>query len=210
MLVLKVNEEEFDLDHVAFVFIDCQNDFITGTLGDIEAQKALKVIEDVADIPMKYVYATADTHYDEEYLDSREGQKLPIKHCIINDYENNGWDLPFKLDRILSDKINFTKIIKYSFGSLDLPIALKNIEDLECIVFVGFCTDICVIANVLITQVGFENEIPIVVIEDGCAGTSPEKHKAALDVMRSCQIDVVSRKDVKVLPMVGSEVFSKE
>jgi len=209
MLVLKVKEEEFDLDHVAFVFIDCQNDFITGTLGDIEAQKALKVIENVAEIPMKYAYATADTHYDKEYLNSREGQKLPIKHCIIDDYGSKGWDLPSKLNRILFDKINFTKINKYSFGSLDLPIILKNIENLECIVFVGFCTDICVIANVLITQAEFVNEIPIVVIEDGCAGTSPEKHKAALDVMRSCQIDVVSYDDIEVLPVVG-EVFSKE
>lgn len=209
MLVLKVNEKEFDLDHVAFVFIDCQNDFITGTLGDIEAQKALKVIEDVADIPMKYAYATADTHYDEEYLNSREGQKLPIKHCIIDDYVNDGWDLHFRLDRVLSDKTIYAKINKHSFGSLVLPAVLKKIENLECIVFVGFCTDICVISNVLITQAEFENEIPIVVIEDGCAGTSPEKHKAALDVMRSCQIDVVSHDDIEVLPVVG-EVFSKE
>ena len=206
MLVLKVNEEEFDLDHVAFVFIDCQNDFITGTLGNIEAQKALKVIEDVADIPMKYAYATADTHYDEEYLDSREGQKLPIKHCIINDYESNGWDFPFKLNRTLCNKTVYAKINKYSFGSLNLSAVLKKIENLECIVFVGFCTDICVISNVLITQAKFENEIPIVVIEDGCAGTSPEKHKAALDVMRSCQIDVVNHDDIEVLPDVG-EVF---
>jgi len=209
MLVLKVKEEEFNLDHVAFVFVDCQNDFITGTLGDIKAQKALKVIENVAEIPMKYAYATADTHYNEEYLNSREGQKLPIKHCIIDDYENDGWDLPFKLDRILSDKTFYAKINKYSFGSLELPIILKDIENLECIVFVGFCTDICVISNVLVTQAGFENEIPIVVIEDGCAGTSPEKHKAALDVMRSCQIDVVNYDDIEVLPVVG-EVFSKE
>ena len=209
MLMLKVKDDLYNLDKTAFVFIDCQNDFITGSLGTKEAQEALKVIEDVADIPMKYTYATIDTHYNEEYLDSREGQKLPVKHCIIDDYENDGWDLSSKLNRTLSDKTVYVKINKYSFGSLDLPIFLKEIENLECIVFVGFCTDICVISNVLITQAEFVNEIPIVVIEDGCAGTTPEKHKAALDVMRSCQIDVVNHSDIKVLPVVD-EVFSKE
>ena len=83
---------------------------------------------------------------------------------------------------------------------------IKVFEDTYDITMCGFCTDICVIANVLITQAEFENEIPIVVIEDGCAGTSPEKHKAALDVMRSCQIDVVNHNDIEVLPVV----FSKE
>lgn len=204
MLRLKIKGEKFDLNHVAFVFIDCQNDFITGSLGTKEAQEALKVIENIADIPMRHVYATADTHYDKEYLNSREGQKLPIKHCVVDDYDDDGWDFPPKLNNILSGKGAYNKINKYSFGSLELPAALKNIENLECIVFVGFCTDICVIANVLITQAEFENEIPIVVIEDGCAGTTPEKHKAALDVMRSCQIDVVNHSDIEVSFLVES------
>ena len=199
MLVLKVKEEEFDLNHVAFVFIDCQNDFITGSLGTKEAQEAIKLIRNIAEIPIKHGYVTMDTHYDKTYLNTREGRYLPIKHCIVDDYESDGHKTPF-----LFDLHCLTGIKKTTFGTLDLPVEIEQQQGKpECIVFVGFCTDICVIANVLITQAYFNNEIPIVVIEDACAGSTPEKHKAALDIMRSCQIDIAKYKDLAVEPLVG-------
>lgn len=201
MWLLKVKNEEYNLDYTTFVFIDCQNDFITGKLGSKEAQKALKVIENIAEMPIECAYATMDTHYDKEYLSSREGRKLPVKHCIIDNYEDDGWDMPNKLSRILCDNLYYKAIHKITFGSLDLPTQFHDKKP-DCIVFVGFCTDICVISNVLITQAYFDNEVPIVVIEEGCAGTTPEKHKAALDVMRSCQIDVVSYDDIDLIPVI--------
>ena len=209
MLMLKVKDDLYNLDKTAFVFIDCQNDFITGTLGSKEAQEAIKVIENIAEIPMEYAYATFDTHYDKDYLDTREGQKLPIKHCLI-DSLNDGWDMPKQLERTLCDKSHFSRFNKYTFGTLGLPTRIElEIEKPECFVFVGFCTDICLIANVLIAQTYFDNEIPIVVIEDGCAGSTKENHEAALKVLRSCQIDVVNSKDISVEPWVG-EVISKD
>ncbi len=208
MLMLKVKDDLYNLDKTVFVFIDCQNDFITGKLGTKEAQEALKVVENISEIPMKYAYATADTHYDKYYLETREGQKLPIKHCLIDDMDD-GWDMPLKLERALYDKPHFSKINKNSFGTLTLPTRIDvELKNPECIVFVGFCTDICVISNVLVTQTYFDNEVPIVVIEDGCAGSTVENHEAALKVMRSCQIDVVSVDDISVEPWI--EAFSKE
>ena len=199
MLIFKVKDKLYDLSNVAFVFIDCQNDFITGSLGTKEAQEAIKIIRNIAEIPIKHGYVTMDTHYDKTYLNTREGHYLPIKHCIVDDYENDGYKTPF-----LFDLHCLTGINKTTFGTLDLPVEIKQQQGgPECIVFTGFCTDICVMANVLITQAYFNNEIPIVVIEDGCAGSTVENHEAALKVLRSCQIDVVSSKDLAVEPLVG-------
>ena len=62
--------------------------------------------------------------------------------------------------------------------------------DTESIELVGVCTDICVVSNALILKACFP-EIPIYVDASCCAGTTPEKHKAALEVMKSCQINVI-------------------
>ena len=55
---------------------------------------------------------------------------------------------------------------------------------------IGLCTDICVISNALMLKANFP-EAKISVKADCCAGVTVEKHEAALEVMRSCQIDVI-------------------
>ena len=56
--------------------------------------------------------------------------------------------------------------------------------------FCGTCTDICVVSNVL-AMIGAFKEAQIIVHKDLCAGLTEEKHNAALEVMRSCQVEVV-------------------
>ena len=63
-------------------------------------------------------------------------------------------------------------------------------EKIESIELIGLCTDICVISNVMVTKAFFP-EVPVIVDAKGCAGVTPEKHEAALETMRSCQIDVI-------------------
>ena len=63
----------------------------------------------------------------------------------------------------------------------------NEIEELE---FCGLCTDICVISNVLMARQTMPNT-KITVDASCCAGVTPEKHKAALEVMKSCQINVI-------------------
>ena len=55
--------------------------------------------------------------------------------------------------------------------------------------FIGLCTDICVISNALMAKAAVP-ELSISVDASCCAGVTPEKHEAALEAMRSCQIDV--------------------
>ena len=51
------------------------------------------------------------------------------------------------------------------------------------------CTDICVVSNALILKAMYPETV-ISVDAGCCAGVTPEKHEAALETMKSCQIDV--------------------
>ena len=62
-------------------------------------------------------------------------------------------------------------------------------EDFD-LTLVGLCTDICVISNALLLKARFHQK-EIYVHAACCAGVTPEKHAAALEVMRSCQINIL-------------------
>lgn len=173
---------------------DIQNDFITGPLGTPEAvaivPKVKEKIEEAAENGDVIIY-TRDTHF-EDYLDTKEGKALPVPHCI---YETDGWGLVEELDTLSHLYRNVYCIDKLTFGSKHLPEILK--EDnlaLFCneIELVGVCTDICVVSNALILKSHFYQTMDITVDASCCAGTTPENHKAALRVMKSCQINVIN------------------
>ena len=62
-------------------------------------------------------------------------------------------------------------------------------ERIEKITFVGLCTDICVISNVMIAKAVLP-EVEIAVVAECCAGVTPESHENALNAMRVCQVSV--------------------
>ena len=66
-------------------------------------------------------------------------------------------------------------------------------NDYNCVEIVGVCTDVCVISNALLIK-AWVPEMEITVDASCCAGVTPEKHKAALEVMKSCQINVIGEK----------------
>ena len=82
-------------------------------------------------------------------------------------------------------------MLKSTFGSTALVDAIKAIADKEEIEIelIGVCTDICVVSNALLLK-AFMPEVKISVDSACCAGVTPEKHDAALETMRSCQIYV--------------------
>lgn len=56
----------------------------------------------------------------------------------------------------------------------------------------GLDTDICVITNALIIKTLYPYpDVEVTVDASCCAGSNPEKHAAALEVMKSCQINVI-------------------
>ena len=57
-------------------------------------------------------------------------------------------------------------------------------------VFVGVCTDICVISNAILAKT-FLPETKVVVDARCCAGVTPQSHEQALGAMKMCQVDVI-------------------
>ena len=58
-----------------------------------------------------------------------------------------------------------------------------------CVELCGVCTDICVVSNALLLKAALP-EADFIVNGALCAGVTPQKHEAALETMRSCQIEV--------------------
>jgi nicotinamidase-related amidase len=171
------------------VVIDMQNDFISGSLGTPEAQAMLPrlvdKIKNEAD-DTRFIF-TKDTH-STNYLSTVEGKKLPIEHCI---YGTEGWEIP----GCLTEDFCYSPIVveKPTFGSYQLINYLEDFmldEHVDTIEFVGLCTDICVVSNVLMAKARFYNSCEIAVDSSCCAGVTPESHEAALQTMRMCQVNV--------------------
>ena len=171
------------------IVVDMQKDFIDGALGTREAQ----AIVDSAVARVRAcreagwtVIATLDTH-GENYLDTAEGKKLPVTHCVKG---TEGWRLNPAIAEALGDAM---LVEKPTFGSVKLPgivAELAGEADRLSIELIGLCTDICVVSNALLLKAHFP-EAAIAVNAACCAGVTPEKHEAALETMRSCQIDVI-------------------
>lgn len=165
------------------VVVDMQNDFIDGALGTPEAQAMLprmaaKLTAEQARGTV-LVFTMAAPH-GADYLQTQEGQKLPVEHCIRG---TEGWQIADALQPF----VRGAQIVeKPAFGATDLPALLANYDEIE---LVGLCTDICVISNALLLK-AFYPEKPISVDASCCAGVTPESHATALAAMRMCQVEI--------------------
>lgn len=177
------------------VVVDMQKDFVSGALGSSEAITAL---ENVASLIENFdgdeIIFTLDTHSG-NYLNTKEGKALPVEHCIFG---TEGWELEDKVkeaQKKFGGKIQC--VTKKTFGSEDLFNIIRkdywiskfNKEELN-VEFVGVCSDICVVSNVLGAK-AFCPNANISVRSNCCAGTTPENHVAVMNVMKSCQIEII-------------------
>lgn len=164
------------------IVIDLQNDFVTGSLGTKEAIAIVPKIKNYVNkcVGEFYnVFFTRDRHDEDFYKYTIEGQYVP-EHCIDGTEGTNVVDG-------LNRGYIFNEIKKGTFAYLNWEEWFLTSPDI--IEIVGVCTDICVISNALVLRSLFPRA-RIVVHSDMCAGTTPEKHLAALEVMKSCLIEV--------------------
>lgn len=173
------------------IVVDLQEDFVNGSLGTPEAKAIIPYIKnELKNRHYDLIVCTGDQHEDNErYRETLEGKRIPI-HCV------KGSKGSFLVDEanILPYNIPLNMFYKHTFGSLALPDILMDEacgygEDITEIHIMGVCTDICVISNALILRSAFPS-VPIYVHAKGCAGSSPEAHKKALDIMTHCCIDI--------------------
>lgn len=165
------------------IVVDMQADFITGSLGSKDAQAIVPaVVNKVKNFDGRVIF-TRDTHFD-NYLQTQEGKKLPVAHCIK---DTEGWQICDELKPYANALVD-----KVTFGSIELPGIIKDLgADIEEIQLCGLGTDICVISNAMILKASFP-EVPIAVDASCCAGVSKESHNTALDAMRAVQIEIIN------------------
>lgn len=179
------------------VVIDCQNDFITGSLRNEDAIAAVpRIVEKIKNFNGERILVTQDTHSN-DYLLTNEGKKLPVVHCVGN---TDGWRIEGSIQQALDEayarNIDVDYFNKPTFGSQDLisflcsAVGYTKYVEVE---FVGFCTDICVVSNVLMAKASLYDKAEISVDASCCAGVTPESHKAALTTMQMCQINIINK-----------------
>ncbi|MBQ7809601.1 MAG: cysteine hydrolase [Clostridia bacterium] len=169
------------------IVVDMQKDFVDGSLGTKEAQGIVQNVCEKIKSFQGEIIVTFDTH-NENYLETAEGRKLPVKHCIKG---TEGFELDENVSKALEGK-DYTALEKPTFGSVLLPEIIKEKADGEVFTaeLVGLCTDICVVSNALLIKANFP-ESEIFVDSSCCAGVTPDSHNSALNTMRSCQINVM-------------------
>lgn len=178
------------------VVVDMQNDFVDeNVLGNAETKAIVpKIVKKLKEHGKDYnvIFFTRDVHFD-NYLETLEGQKLPIVHCING---TRGSQIVHEIYECIKDlkkdRVSAKIVEKHKFASKELVDYLsclcgKN----DTVEFCGVYTDGCVISNVLAARMELPNT-KLVIDFDCCAGSSPDANNAAMWICDSCQIDVIS------------------
>lgn len=170
------------------VVVDFQNDFVNGTLGFEGAEKLdSKIAEKISEYRENNsdVVFTFDTH-SENYLETFEGKKLPVKHCVK---DSEGWKIYGETGKMLRETDEIFE--KNTFPSLELAKWLET-KCYEIVEIVGLVSNICVISNAVMVKSALP-EAEIIVDADCIASFDKTMHEKALDVMEGLQITVVNR-----------------
>ncbi len=166
------------------IVVDYQNDFVNGSLGFKEAsdlqEHIIMLINQYKNNNDDIIY-TLDTHQD-NYLDTYEGQYLPIPHCIKN---TEGWQLYGQTKQLLKDCLAFEKP---TFPSLDLANYLKD-HYYDEITFVGLVSHICVLSNAIMAKAALP-EAHIIIDLKGTSSVDKQTHQDSISVMKSLQFEI--------------------
>jgi len=176
-----------------------QKDFIDGSLGTKEAAAIVpKVVQRVQCSEGELILFTQDTH-GEDYLQTPEGKKLPVVHCVEN---TAGWEINEEIltawrenkNTVLAADLLGNIFKKPVFGSVGLIKFLENLRQegaqISEIELLGLCTDICVVSNAIMLK-NYLPDVEISVNAECCAGVTPQTHGEALSVMKMCQINII-------------------
>ena len=180
----------------SLVVVDAQIDFISGVFGSEKAQEVLpKIVEYVKNFEGTVRY-TMDIH-DKIFGNTMELQKLP-EHCMD---DTIGQEVPLELKVELKKKgascfrkCTFMPDEEYDdislWESYYMEYHDKGVFGKENTIYIcGYCTDICVLNTALYLRNHCLYD-RIVVLKDLCAGSTPEMHEKALDIMRVNLIEV--------------------
>lgn len=169
------------------IVVDFQNDFVDGSLGFKDAKELENVIYDKIKTYQRNnddVIYTLDTH-DQKYLNTVEGSKLPITHCVKG---TSGHEIYGKVKEL----INESSVVfeKSTFGSLDLGIYLRD-KIYQEIEICGLVSNICVISNAVIAKSALPNA-RIVVDAKATDSNDKELQNKTFEVLRGLHVDILN------------------
>ena len=177
------------MDRYLFV-IDYQNDFVDGALGFPGAEKLdEKIAAKVRAYGRGKVLFTRDTHF-ENYLDTREGKNLPVKHCVKGSF---GWEVYGETAKALAE-VEAKAIDKLVFGMdvTDPATAAVLPERADEIELVGLVSNICVISNAVVLQSKYPEAT--ITVDAACTDSFDKSlHEKVLDVLAGFQVNVSNR-----------------
>ena len=180
------------------IVVDYQNDFVEGALGfegaELLEEPICQKIDEYREAGDTIMF-TFDTHHS-DYLETLEGRKLPIEHCIDG---SSGQELYGEVaQRVMeSDRIFY----KPTFGSSELFARLARLQEVadsvgtlpfESIELVGLVSNMCVLSNAVIARTACPNT-PIIVDAACTAAPDSSLNEKALDIMEGLQIEVTNR-----------------
>lgn len=168
------------------IIVDYQNDFVSGSLG---FQDAVLLEDQIAEKIKDYrkngweVAFTYDTH-ESNYLNTQEGRKLPVPHCLKN---TEGWRLYGKIAALCRTEDKCFE--KPAFGSMQLAEYLAD-KQYDCVEFAGVVSNICVLSNAVLAKAALpEAEIRV---DAACTASNDARlNQEALDIMKELQIEII-------------------
>ena len=170
--------------------IDYQNDFVDGALGFPGAEKLDgRIAAKVREYGPGKVLFTRDTHF-ENYLETREGKNLPVKHCVKGSF---GWEVYGETARALAE-VEAKAIDKLVFGmdTTDPATAAVLPETADEIELVGLVSNICVVSNAVVLQSKYPQAT--ILVDAACTDSFDKGlHEKVLDVLAGFQVKVVGR-----------------
>ena len=167
------------------IVVDYQVDFVNGSLG---FPKAMEIEEGIVDKVIEFendgcdVIFTLDTHY-EDYMNTVEGQNLPIAHCIKG---TKGHELYGEVKNLsLIHKV----FEKETFGSSKLFDYLKE-NNYDEVYLCGVVTNICVISNAIVVKSALPNA-KITIYKDLVASNDPVMENYSFEIMKNLHMNVI-------------------
>lgn len=168
------------------VVVDFQKDFVDGALGFEKAKELEPIIKSKVDeykLQGQDVIYTLDTH-EEDYLETREGNFLPIEHCIKGTEGH-------KVVAVLEEDIKNAKRVfeKDVFGSMELARFIEK-SDYKQVEFCGLVSNICVLSNVVLTQT-LNKEVEITVDLTATASNNEKINDSFEEYLKALGVKVI-------------------
>ena len=182
------------------LFVDIQNDFVTGVFKSPIAQSKLssiiKFLEAEEDSEATVLNIATKRTNEEDYMDTLESKSLPIPYCMVG---TEGHKLCSEFNRALSATQYHRVFLTYGYGSMLVPAEIDvfryeygiDDEDME-IEICGFDAARDILSHAVILRNYFP-EVPITVYMNLCAGSPNVKKDLQLhfvDSLRAIGINI--------------------